>query len=228
MERPGSPSPSSVIVSHNSDQPPSSPASFSLAGQQPITVDTVEALQSALACDNDVQLVVSNELLETPEFKALMQNMDHGAALVSAEHSMESTPSVSPIPAGCELEDSQSGIKPPHILEESNPPSPVAGSSRDVSRETTRQGFDTSTESLLSLNQAGSDDDMTLQDLIAVETIDESQMAEDDIHWSSQLSFDSFNYISAVISQGTRLEEPKTHPAQAGSKAKKSKNRRPA
>ena len=239
MERPGSPSPSSVIVSHNSEQAPApSPASFSLAGQQPITVDTVEALQSALACDNDVQLVVSNELLETPEFKALMQNMDHGgAALVSAEHSMESTPSVSPIPAGSELEDSQSSLKPPHILEESNPPSPVAGSSRDVSRETTRQGFDTSTESLLSLNQAGSDDDMTLQDLIAVETIDESQMAEDDIHWSSQLSFDSFNYISAVISQGTRpvcercglhsasLEEHRTHSAQCcrpGQKLKKS------
>ena len=227
MERPSSPSltspPSSVIVS------PPSPASFSLAGQQPITVDTVEALQSALACDNDVQLVVSNELLETPEFKALMQNMDNGNTLVSAEHSMESTPAVSPVPRPEEMEEDSQGVdKPTHILEESNPPSPVPGSSRDVSRETTRQGFDTSTESLLSMNQAGSDDDMTLQDLIAVETIDESQMAEDDIHWSSQLSFDSFNYISAVISQGTRLEEPKTHPAQAGSKAKKSKNMRPA
>ena len=246
MERQTSPEPapsSSVIVS------PPSPASFSLAGQQPITVDTVEALQSALACDNDVQLVVSNELLETPEFKALMQNMDSGNTLVSAEHSMESTPAVSPVPEEME-EEAQTQTKPPHILEESNPPSPVPGSSRDVSRETTRQGFDTSTESLLSMNQTGSDDDMTLQDLIAVETIDESQMAEDDIHWSSQLSFDSFNYISAVISQGTRLvcegcglhssslEEHKTHTAQcsraqAGSKVKKSstvkaKNRRPA
>ena len=189
---------SSVIVSHNSDLPPSqSPASFSFAGQQPITVDTVEALQSALACDNDVQLVVSNELLETPEFKALMHNMDQSNTLVN---SMQSTPAVSPRPRDPELnnEDSNCIIRPPAILEESNPPSPVPCSSRDVSREATRQGFDTSADSLLSMTP-GSDDDMTLQDLIAVETIDESQMAEDDMHWSSQLSFDSFNYISQVI-----------------------------
>merc|ERR1719268_275486 len=90
-------SPSSVIVSSSSSSPPPlptsspSPASISLAGQQPITVDTVEALQSALACDNDVQLVVSNELLETPEFKALMQHMDQSSNMSS----MENTPAVS-------------------------------------------------------------------------------------------------------------------------------------
>ena len=41
-----------------------------------MTIHTVEELESALACDNNVQLVVSNELLETPEFCALMQNME--------------------------------------------------------------------------------------------------------------------------------------------------------
>jgi len=196
---------SSVIVSPGSvpDQAPSSPASFSFSGQQPITVDTVEALQSALACDNDVQLVVSNELLETPEFKALMQNMDQSNGLISTTHSMESTPSVSPIPSGSEFNQTEDGdsrlmTRPPQILEESNPPSPIPCSSRDVSREGTCQGFDTSTESLLPMSH-GSDDDITLQDLIAVETIDESQMAEDDLPWSSQLSFDSFSYISQVI-----------------------------
>jgi len=196
---------SSVIVSPGSvpDQAPSSPTSFSFSGQQPITVDTVEALQSALACDNDVQLVVSNELLETPEFKALMQNMDQSNGLISTTHSMESTPSVSPIPSGSEFNQTEDGdsrlmTRPPQILEESNPPSPIPCSSRDVSREGTCQGFDTSTESLLPMSH-GSDDDITLQDLIAVETIDESQMAEDDLPWSSQLSFDSFSYISQVI-----------------------------
>ena len=225
--RPQSPvrsSSSSVIVSHNSDLPPSqSPASFSFAGQQPITVDTVEALQSALACDNDVQLVVSNELLETPEFKALMQNMDQSSSTLVS--SIQSTPAVSPSPQASEFDQEETRmvethlIKPPPIVSE--PPSPVPCSSRDMSREATRQGFDTSTDSLLSMTP-GSDDDMTLQDLIAVETIDESQMAEDDIHWSSQLSFDSFNYISQVI--GNRIECDNAENAQSTGKSKKSSN----
>ncbi len=41
-------------------------------------MDTVEALRSALASEADVQLVVSNHLLDTPEFRALMQNLDQG------------------------------------------------------------------------------------------------------------------------------------------------------
>ena len=213
-------SPSSVIVSSSSPiSPPSrssppplpssspSPASISLAGQQPITVDTVEALQSALACDNDVQLVVSNELLETPEFKALMQHMDQSSNMSS----MENTPAVSPTPLS---------RRPGQILEESNPPSPVPCSSR----ETTRQGFDTSADSLgLSLG-AGEEDDITLQDLIAVETIDESQMAEDDLPWPSQLQFDNFQYISQVMAGSVlacdrcglafnSLEDQRTHTA---------------
>jgi len=213
-------SPSSVIVSSSSpitpparSSPPPlpqsspTPASISLAGQQPITVDTVEALQSALACDNDVQLVVSNELLETPEFKALMQHMDQSSNMSS----MENTPAVSPTPLS---------RRPGQILEESNPPSPVPCSSR----ETTRQGFDTSTDSLgLSLG-AGEEDDITLQDLIAVETIDESQMAEDDLPWPSQLQFDNFQYISQVMAGSVlacdrcglafnSLEDHRTHAA---------------
>ena len=195
--RAGPSSSSSVIVSHNSEAPPSqSPASFSLAGQQPITVDTVEALQTALACDDDVQLVVSNELLETPEFKALMQNMDNSNMM----NSIHSTPAVSPSPQVSELdhEDSNLMSRNHDNIEASAPASPVPCSSRDMSRENTRHDMDTTAETLLSLSP-GSDDDMSLQDLIAVETIDESQMAEDDINWSSQLSFDSFNYISQVI-----------------------------
>ena len=43
--------------------------------RSPITIHTVEELQNALASDKNVQLVVSNELLDTPEFKALIQNM---------------------------------------------------------------------------------------------------------------------------------------------------------
>ena len=184
---------SSVIVSHNSDLPSSQSqaASFSLTGQQPITVDTVEALQSALACDNDVQLVVSNELLETPEFKALMQNMDQSNTVAS---SLQSTPAVSPRPQDRADEDSNIA-RPSAILEESNPPSPMPCSSGEMSREAT--SFHNNTDDLLAIHP-GSDDEMTLQDLIAVETIDESQMEEEDMHWSSQLSFDSFNYISQL------------------------------
>jgi len=184
---------SSVIVSHNSDLPSSQSqaASFSMTGQQPITVDTVEALQTALACDNDVQLVVSNELLETPEFKALMQNMDQSNTLAS---SLQSTPAVSPRPQDRVDEDSNMA-RPSAILEESNPPSPIPCSSGEMSREAT--SFQNTTDDILAIHP-GSDDEMTLQDLIAVETIDESQMEEEDMHWSSQLSFDSFNYISQL------------------------------
>ena len=83
-------------------------------------------------------------MLETPEFKALMQHMDQSSNMSS----MENTPAVSPTPMS---------RRPGQILEESNPPSQVPCSSR----ETTRQGFDTSTDSLgLSLG-AGEEDDIT-------------------------------------------------------------------
>jgi hypothetical protein len=49
---------------------------FVSCSQEPITVDTVEALRSALASEADVQLVVSNHLLDTPEFRALMHSLD--------------------------------------------------------------------------------------------------------------------------------------------------------
>ena len=187
--------------------PATSPAQFSFPGQHPITVDTVEALQSALACDNDVQLVVSNELLETPEFKALMQNMDQqtGSGLASsAAVSLQSSPAVSPTPPPLHEESSNSSSSKAGGLQQSSqsgPASPLPCSSRDLSRDNTSQPFNTSTESLLNITP-GSDDDLTLQDLIAVETIDESQMAEDDLSWSSQITFDSFNYISQVIGAG--------------------------
>ena len=76
-----------------------------------------------------------------------------------------------------------------------SPPSPIPCSSGEMSREAT--SFQNTTDDILAIHP-GSDDEMTLQDLIAVETIDESQMEEEDMHWSSQLSFDSFNYISQL------------------------------
>merc|ERR1719220_1585666 len=103
---------------------------------------------------------------------------------------MENTPAVSPTPMS---------RRPGQILEESNPPSPVPCSSR----ETTRQGFDTSTDSLgLSLG-AGE---------------------EDDIPWPSQLQFDNFQYISQVMAGSVlacdrcglafnSLEDQRTHTA---------------
>lgn len=204
------PPPSSVIVSASNsldeDRTRSRSPIFtqSLATQQPITVDTIEALQSALACDNDVQLVVSNELLETNEFRALMQSMEQGGGGFNSA-SLEATPQVSPVPPvnPAEVENesrhSFSPHPPPAILEESNPPSPLPCSSRDISREATRLGFDTPPSSPgLPLNPT-SDDDMSIQDLIAVETIDESQMEEDDMPWTSQLSLDSFQYLSQVM-----------------------------
>ena len=73
----------SVIVSPNntmSDQSETVVTSTA-SSSEPTTINTVEALQSALECDNDVQVMVSNDLLETPEFRALMQNMEHSAII---------------------------------------------------------------------------------------------------------------------------------------------------
>ena len=206
-----SPPTSSVIVSHNSDHTSShAQASFS-----PITVDTVEALQSALACDNDVQLVVSNELLETPEFKALMQNMDQSNTVAS---SLQSTPAVSPRPQAPDVDEDSNIARPSAIIEESNPPSPMPCSSGEMSREAT--SFQTNTDNLLSIHP-GSEDEMTLQDLIAVETIDESQMEEDEMHWSSQLSFDSFNYISQLTNFPDNKKPAVEFSSKNGGKSKK-------
>jgi hypothetical protein len=69
-------------------------------------------------------------------------------------------------------------------------------------------------------NSISDEEDITLQDLIAVETIDESQMpadddddddedgggaitgVKDDLSWTNQLSLDSFQYISQVLGYG--------------------------
>ena len=40
------------------------------------TVQTVTDLQNALKCDDDIQIVVPNELLETSEFKAFISNFN--------------------------------------------------------------------------------------------------------------------------------------------------------
>ena len=169
---------SSVIVTAGSgaakaSQPEVGGASVSLASQQLITVDTVEALQSALACNNDVQLVVSNELLETSEFRALMHNMVQQGTTApgpyGAVESLEATPLASPIPPPEEesvdsvKSDSYSSSSTFRPLDDTLSTEPLPCSSRDMSREATRQGFESGSVSPgLPLNPA-SDDDITLQ-----------------------------------------------------------------
>ena len=172
------PATSSVIVSLNSVSEQSEPPGKPLSPVGPTTINTVEALHSALACDSDVQLVVSNQLMETPEFKALMQDMEHSSILDQTS-----------VPAS----SARTPVENPDLDFTSH-----ESVSTSFSSESTRDQFD-HPQHILSFPPP-SEDDLTLQDLIAVETIDESRMPEDDdISWTGQLSADSFQYISNII-----------------------------
>ena len=199
------PTTSSVIVSPASTSENTSPnlpkptnsqshsASISIGCHQPITVDTVEALQTALAGDNGGQWVVSNEPLETPEFKALMRNINQASGYVKT---VQGT--------------AQKIIKPPSILEKSNP------SFLDLDMKNVPCGwgqeasptFETYSESYLHRNNSDSNQDITLQDLIAVEKFDQSQMATDhEGAWQSQISFDNLQNLQKIIKPPSILEK---------------------
>jgi hypothetical protein len=195
-------------------------------------VDTVEALRSALASEADVQLVVAHHLLETPEFRALMQDMEEGqqGGDVPAAHHLAL--------AEEEGEDDELGTSSgiaQETPEESRDSFGMASSSDGNSRG--GSGYlpadCSNSNSILSSmhyhdHTDDDDEDITLQDLIAVETIDESQMPadddddvdddsdhnddpdpadvvvdhhhdDDDMSWTNQLSMDSFQYISHVL-----------------------------
>jgi hypothetical protein len=197
-------------------------------------VDTVEALRSALASEADVQLVVSNHLLDTPEFRALMHSLDttdqlSGAASLLHLQEEESNSSSSSHFTRYSHEESRDGLEATPVAPLL--PSSVSGSSSISSRLPNTSCSNSILSSVTSASNESSmmgaesivddDDDeedrMTLQDLMAVETIDESQMPEDDddddeeddegskdgnMSWTNQLSLDSFQYISQVLSYG--------------------------
>ena len=181
-------------------------------------MDTVEALQSALASEADVQLVVSNHLLDTPEFRALMQNMEQGEEQQQQQQQHHHNPLTE------EEESSSSDLTrfSHETLDESRDGFEAAASSNSSSSRSFLQPNSHSNSLLTSLlssenslmdSNNDDDEDITLQDLIAVETIDESQMPaddgdddekedtadKDDMLWTNQLSMDSFQYISHVL-----------------------------
>jgi hypothetical protein len=194
----------------------------------------VEALRSALASEADVQLVVSNHLLDTPEFRALMHSLDTtdqlsgASSLLHLQEEESNSSSASSHFTRYSHEESRDGLEATPVAPLL--PSSVSGSSSISSRLPNTSCSNSILSSVTSASNESSmmgaesivdDDDeedrMTLQDLMAVETIDESQMPEDDddddeeddegskdgnMSWTNQLSLDSFQYISQVLSYG--------------------------
>lgn len=144
------------------------------------TVETVSDLANALKYD-DVQIVVPNELLETSEFKSFISTLNSIPAHDSPGSSghlfdhMKSDPDCAAPP------NTPNQTRPPSVTSEmnptpvNNPTSPKPCSSKDVLNSLGR-----GVESILPHNLEESDDEITLQDLVAMETLDDADDVGDD------------------------------------------------
>ncbi|TRY61494.1 hypothetical protein TCAL_02143 [Tigriopus californicus] len=143
------------------------------------TVETVSDLANALKYD-DVQIVVPNELLETNDFKSFISTLNsipaHDSPGSSGHHfeHMKSDPDCAAPP------NTPNQTRPPSVtsaeLNASVPPaSPKPCSSKDV-----LDSLDRGVESILPNNLEESDDEITLQDLVAMETLDDADDVGDD------------------------------------------------
>ncbi len=166
------------------------------------TVQTVSDLQNALKSDDDIQIVVPNELLETSEFKSFISSLNSfpvdGHALSagpSTSGGETSSGSGTAGTSGTSTSGPSSGKKscaappntpnttrPPSVTADMIKPSPPPSPQPCSSRELSRGGFDEppppAVPSTL-LPDESDDDDMTLQDLVAMETMDETEDVED-------------------------------------------------
>ncbi len=167
-------------------------------GSKVCTVQTVGDLQDALKSEEDVQIVVPNELLETTEFKSFLSGLNsfplHEAPVSSPVQPASASPTASDPGEGTSSgsvvvrvpPNTPNTTRPPSAaaaeapadekVEEFEPKSPQPCSSRDVS---THQSPVKNPSSILP-DEVESDDDITLQDLVALETMEDADVCEDD------------------------------------------------
>lgn len=136
------------------------------AGHTVCSVQTVTDLQNALKCEDDIQIVVPNELLETIEFKTFLSNLG-------------SFPITSNTMLDAETLKQEACAAPPNTPAVTRPPSicgsPQPCSSRDLTESSYIVPNHISSHS--NSEDSDQDDDITLQDLVALETMED---ADDD------------------------------------------------
>ncbi|XP_040567810.1 uncharacterized protein [Lepeophtheirus salmonis] len=128
------------------------------------TVHSIDELKKILKADEDFQIIVSSEFADSDDFIHLMRNMNKGGGIVDVDKSSSSSklnkkPPSSPQP--CSSRDiSQGGFEDPV---------------RNMKEEEKGREVDEDREEL----DEEDEDDITLQDLVALETMEEDCIDED-------------------------------------------------
>ncbi len=160
----------SQAQSSEAPQPVDKPPEERSSTNKVYTVQTVSDLQNALKSDDDVQIVVPNELLETSEFKSFISTLNS----FPLHESSNSHPHGESSSNDC--------TAPPNTPAQTRPPSAASSPQPCSSRDVSRGGFIEEEEGAAKDQTAlpDSDDDITLQDLVAMETMEDADVCEDD------------------------------------------------
>ena len=145
---------------------PSSAAQQSEEVQKICTVETINDLKDAqmlLKTDEDVQIVVAHNLLETNEFKSFMSHLNLPSASTS-----QNSESKSLVPPNTRVPT------PDTIL----PSTSAADDPEDIS-SSPEEEIEETDDVELAKSVASSDDDICLQDLVAMETMDDNEDSND-------------------------------------------------
>ena len=161
-------------VTEQTETPSSTAPTVDKSNSNVCTVQTVTDLQNALKSEDDIQIVVPNELLETSEFKTFISTLN------SFPLNEVQTPLNANSNEACNAPpNTPNTTRPPSTTAELKEPpmSPMPGTSQDRRFE---ENPDNPDEILPNASLTESDDDITLQDLVALETMEDADVNEDD------------------------------------------------
>ena len=160
------------------------------------TVQTVSDFHKVLESVGDFQIVVPEDLYNNSEIKLVLSNLQGSNSQGDPSAAPPNTPNVTRPPSATkELQQQPQPQERP-----SEPPSPQPCSSRDVSQA----GYpDQNTASMLN----DSDDDITLQDLVAMETMEDADVCDgdDEQFFSSSAGYDPF--MNSILHQPPSASE---------------------
>jgi hypothetical protein len=155
------------------------------------TVQSVSDLQNALKSEDDVQIVVPNELLETSEFKTFISSLNSfplhdspGSPVPGHSQAACAAPPNTPIPtrpsSTVPLEVNAQLAEPSSSPIPSSSPPPAPSPQPCSSREATRDSHNAILPDSVLPTEDDDDDDITMQDLVALETMDDAGCDDDD------------------------------------------------
>ena len=141
--------------------------------QKICTVETINDLKDAqmlLKTDEDVQIVVAHNLLETNEFKSFMSHLNLPSSQ-NTEHSKTLVPPNTRVPSPATILPSTSASKDYHDDDQD----------QDISLEEEDEALEEEVDEDLDQTAkiSDSDDDICLQDLVAMETMDDNDDSND-------------------------------------------------